>query len=215
MYKSAIAQDHTYICTLSIGPDWTPRVLQPCKSTPRPLGSTVPKARYLSISKAWISRLSWEYSFPSKPDGWKNNQMKIKIQERKMMILTVPIHTWLCNVRRPPAQGAQATSCFFPGSKYSGKFGFLACSDEQEPLVIYALTYPSFPLYATNRPDKNTKFSIKSLPSSVSLASGLWSFSEYRQLNCNLFLEAWLENLTDLHGHLRRQRTLPTWRKIC
>ena len=49
-------------------------------------------------------------------------------------------------LRRPPARGAQATSCFFPGSRYSGKFWFLACSGDQEPLVIYALTYPSFPL---------------------------------------------------------------------
>ena len=47
----------------------------------------------------------------------------------------------------------------------------------------------------------------------MSLANGLWSFSEYRELNCNLFFEAWLENQTDLHGHLRRWRTLPTWRK--
>ena len=39
-----------------------------------------------------------------------------------------------------------ATSCFFPGFKYSGKFGFLACSGDQEPLIIYALSYPSFPL---------------------------------------------------------------------
>ena len=138
-----------------------------------------------------------------------------KIWERKMMQLTVPILTWLCILRRPPARGAQATSCFFPGSKYSGKFGFLACSGDREPPVIYALTYPRFPLYATNRSDKNTKLLIKSLLSSVSLASGLWSFSEYRQLSCKLSLEAWLENLTNLHGHLRRWRTLPTWRKIC
>ena len=154
-------------------------------------------------------------TFSSNPDGWKNKRMKREIQEREMMPLTVPILTWLCTLRRPPAQGAQATSCFFHGSKYSGKFRFLACSGDWELLVIYALTYPHFPLYATNRFDKNTKLSIKSLPSSVSLASGLWSFSEYRQLNCNHFLEAWLENLTDLHGHLRRQMTLPTWRKIC
>ena len=136
-----------------------------------------------------------------------------KIWERKMMQLIVPILTWLCTLRRPTARGAQATSCFFPGSKYSGKFGFWVCRADHEPLVIYALTCSSFPLYATNRSDKNTKLSIKSLPSSVSLASGLWSFSEYRQLNCNLFLESWLENLPDLRGYLRRWRTLPTCRK--
>ena len=130
-----------------------------------------------------------------------------------MIQLTVPILTWLCTLRRPPARGAQATSCFFPGSKYSGKFGFLACSGDWEPLVIYALTYPRFPLYATNISDKNTKLLIKSLPSSVSLASGLWSISEYKKLNHNLFLEAWLENLTDLRGYLRRRRTLPTSRE--
>ena len=189
--------------------------MQPYKSTPRPLGSTVPKARYLSVSKGWTLRLWGKYSFPSKPDGWKNNQLERKIWERKMMHLTFPILTWLCTLRRPPARGAQGTSCFFPGSKYSGKFGFLAYSGDWERLVIYALTCPSFPLYVTNRSEKNTKLSIKSFPSSVSLASGLWSFSEYRPLDCNLFLESWLENLTDLHGHLRRQRTLPTWRKNC
>ena len=139
--------------------------------------------------------------------------MKIKITERKMMWLTVSILTWFCNLRRPPGRGAQATSCYFPGSKYSGKFRFLACSGDREPLVIYALTCPSLALEANNRSEKNTKVSIKSLPSSVSLMNGLWSFTEYRELNCNLFLEAWLENQTDLHGHLRRWRTLTTWRK--
>ena len=112
-----------------------------------------------------------------------------------MMWLRVSILTWLCNLRRPPVRGAQATSCFFPGSKYSGKFRFLACSGDLEPLVIYALTCPNLALYANKRSEKKkTKVSIKSLPSSVSLARGLWSFSEYRELNCNLFLEAWLEN---------------------
>ena len=131
-----------------------------------------------------------------------------------MMWLRVSILTWLCNLRRPPVRGAQATSCFFPGSKYSGKFRFLACSGDLEPLVIYALTCPNLALYANKRSEKKkTKVSIKSLPSSVSLARGLWSFSEYRELNCNLFLEAWLENQTDLYGHLRRWRTLPSWRK--
>ena len=141
--------------------------------------------------------------------------MKRKIRERNMMWLTDPILTRLCTLRRPPARGAQATSCFFPGYKYSGKFGILTCSGDREPLVIYALTCPSFPLQATKRSGKkkNTKVSIKTLPSSVSLMNGLWSFTEYRELNCNLFLEVWLENQTDLHGHLRRQRTLPTWRK--
>ena len=139
--------------------------------------------------------------------------MKRKATERKMMWLTVSILTWLCNLRQPPGRGAQATSCFFPGSKNSEKFRFLACSGDQEALVIYALACPSLALLANNRSEKNTKVSIKSLPSSVSLASGLWSFSEYRALNCNLFLEVWLENQTDLHGHLRRWRTLPTWRK--
>ena len=127
-----------------------------------------------------------------------------------MMWHTVPILTWICTLRRPPARGAQATSCFFSGSKYSGKFGFLACSGDWEPLVIYALTYPHFSLQATKRSGKNTKVSIKTLPSSVSLANGLWSFSEYRELNCSLFLKVWLENKTNLHGQLRRQRTLPT-----
>ena len=130
-----------------------------------------------------------------------------------MMRLAVPILTWLCTLRRPPAWGPQVTSCFFPGSKYSGTFGFVACSGDLEPPVIYALIYPSFPLWPLKDLKKNTKLLIKSLPSSVSLVSGLWSFSEYRELNCNLFLEAWLENQTDLHGHLRRQTTLPTYKK--
>ena len=144
--------------------------------------------------------------------------MKRKITEMNMMWLTVSILTWLCNLRRPLGGGAQATSCFFPAFKYSGKFGFLACSGDQEPLVIYALTYPSFPLQATKISEKKitTQRSwLKTLPSSVSLANGLWSFSEYRELNCNLFLESWLENQADLHGHLRRWKTLPTWRKNC
>ena len=130
-----------------------------------------------------------------------------------MMWHTVPVLTWLCTLRRPPAQGAQATSCFFSGSKYSGKFRFLVCSGDREPLVIYALTYPSFPVQATKRYEKDTKVSIKTLPSSVSLVNGLWSFSEYRELSCNLFLESWLENQADLHGHLRRWKIFPTWRK--
>ena len=116
-------------------------------------------------------------------------------------------------LRRPPAQGAQATSCFFPGSKYTGKFRFLACSGDWEPLVIYALTCPSLALQANNRSKTNTEVLIKSLSSSVSLVSGLWSFTKYRKLNCNLFLEVWLENQTNLHGHLRRWRTVTTWRK--
>ena len=124
-----------------------------------------------------------------------------------MMWHRVPILTWLCTLWRPPARGAPATSCFFSGTKYSGKFGFLACSGGWEPLVIYALTYPSFPLQATKRSGKNTKVSIKTLPSLVSLANGLWSFLEYRELSCNLFLESWLENQADLHGHLRRWKT--------
>ena len=131
-----------------------------------------------------------------------------EIQERNMMWLTVPILTWLCTLRRPPAQGAQATSCFFSGSKYSGKFRFLVCSGDREPLVIYALTYPSFPVQATKRYEKDTKVSIKTLPSSVSLVNGLWSFSEYRKLNGNLFLESWLKNQADLHGHLRSKTRL-------
>ena len=71
-----------------------------------------------------------------------------------MMWLTVTLLTWLCNPRRPPAWGAQASSCFFPASKDSGKFRFLACSGDREPLVMYALTYPSFPLQATKRSEK-------------------------------------------------------------
>ena len=77
-------------------------------------------------------------------------------------------------------------------------------------MLCSTLVFPFSPLIDLK---KHTKLLIKSLPSSVSLASGLWSFSEYRELNCNLFLEGWLENQTDLHGHLRRWRTLPTWRK--
>ena len=144
--------------------------------------------------------------------------MKRKIRERNIMWHTVPILTWLCTLWRPPARGAQATSCFVSGSKYSGMFRFLVCSGDQEPLVIYALTYPSFPLQATKISEKKitTQRSwLKTLPSSVSLANGLWSFSEYRELSCNLFLESWLENQADLHGHLRRWKTLPTWRKNC
>ena len=37
-----------------------------------------------------------------------------EIQERNMMWLTVPILSWLWTLRKPPAWGAQATSCFFP-----------------------------------------------------------------------------------------------------
>ena len=129
------------------------------------------------------------------------------------MWLTVPILTSLCTLRRPPARGAQATSCLFPGSKYSGKIWFLACSGDQEPLVIYALFYPSFPLQSPNR-SKKTHKALDKIFTFISVL-GEWTLKLFRiqRIDCNLFLEAWLENQTDLHGHLRRRRTLPTWRK--
>ena len=193
--------------------DWTPRFVQSNLHQNLGIRSSYSK---LHINKKELNlKTQGNIPFPSKHDGWKNNQMKRKIQERNMMWHTVPTLTWLCTLRRPPDRGAQAISCFFPGFKYSGKFWFLACSGDREPLVIYALTCPSLALEANNMSEKNTKVSIKSLPSSVSLVSGIWSFLEYRELNCNLFLEAWLENQTDLHGHLRRWITLPTWRKNC
>ena len=85
-------------------------------------------------------------TFSSNPDGWKDERMTRETPEREMMLLTVPILTWLCTLRRPPAWGAQATSCFFPMSKYPRKFKFWACSGDQELLIIYALTWDNCPL---------------------------------------------------------------------
>ena len=55
---------------------------------------------------------------------------------------------------------------------------------------------------------RNTNLSIKSLPPSVSVGSGLGKFSEYRDFYCNLFLGAWLKNQTKLHGLTKSGETV-------
>ena len=110
--------------------NWTPLVAKPCRLTLKPLGPMVPMARYSSISENWTLRLSGKnkqkrnkkdcqglISFPSNPDEWKRKTRKI--QGREMMPHKIPVLTWLCTLRGPPAQGSQATSCFLLGSKHS------------------------------------------------------------------------------------------------
>ena len=115
--------------------DWTPLVVKPWRLTLKPLGPTVPIERYSSISENWTLRLPGKnkqkrnkkdcqglISFPSNPDEWKRKTRKI--QGREMMPHMIPVLTWLCTLRGPPAQGSQAISCFPLGSKHSEKSRF-------------------------------------------------------------------------------------------
>ena len=70
----------------------------------------------------------------------------------------------------------------------------------EQPKKIWKKKYKGF--------DKN--FTFISVLDELTL-----KLSEYRELNCNLFLESLLENQTDLHRHLRRPRILPSWRNNC
>ena len=148
--RNAISLDTTYSCTRcalnkskkfhfhrSHDVTETPRDMQTCRPTPRPLGPSAQGKELINKGELNFKTVrKWLHCLLTLL-GERVKGRQEKSRKERWCQLTVPyLHDYALWEGH---QGAQATSWFFPGSKHSGKIKFWACSGAEDYLVIYSL----------------------------------------------------------------------------
>ena len=128
--REMLPQDHTYShtgCALSNSKEcpfhMCHNVTVPpelCNSASLPQEPWAPAANGTVLINKWSLNCKtvreWLHSLQTLM-GKRIREQGKKIPEKETMLFIVPILKWLCTLRGQPAQGAQATSWFFQGSK--------------------------------------------------------------------------------------------------